>query len=194
VAATDEGRTYPFLRSQALERSRAFFMRGTNQNSRIWILVHRGESSFMRASSGTPSIVPHSEAHDIDVVEHDPGPHGPVWAEVASKATGFEPVVMDLLTGRYTKPLRVVVFNVAGGWCRDASVEVAHELRQRCDLQLRDIPFSCRTSWIGTKAAIATFSCRCRCACSSTGDRRRRGFSCWWRRPPEPAQFRSNAA
>ena len=29
---------------------------------------------------------------------------------------------------------------VAGGWCRDASVEVAHELRQRCDLQLRDIP------------------------------------------------------
>jgi hypothetical protein len=31
VAATDEGRRYPFLRSQALARSRAFFMRGMNQ-------------------------------------------------------------------------------------------------------------------------------------------------------------------
>jgi len=95
----------------------------------------------MRASSGTPSIVPHGEEHDIYVVEHDPGPPGPVWAEADSEATDFEPVVMDLLTGRYTKPVRVVVFNVAGGWCRDASVEVAHELRRRCDLQLRDIPF-----------------------------------------------------
>jgi hypothetical protein len=95
----------------------------------------------MRASSGTPSIVPHGEEHDIYVVEHDPGPPGPVWAEADFEATGFEPVVMDLLTGRYTKPVRVVVFNVAGGWCRDASVEVAHELRRRCDLQLRDIPF-----------------------------------------------------
>jgi hypothetical protein len=91
----------------------------------------------MRTSSGTPSIVPNGEEHDLYVVEHDPGPPGPVWTE----ASGFEPVVMDLLTGRYSKPVRVVAFNVAGGWCRDASVEVAHELRRRCDLQLRDIPF-----------------------------------------------------
>jgi hypothetical protein len=95
----------------------------------------------MRSSFGTPSIVPHSEEHDGYVVEHDPGPRRLVWAEANSEATGFEPVVMDLLTGRYTKPVRVVVFNVAAGWCRDASVEVAHELRRRCDLQLRDIPF-----------------------------------------------------
>ena len=96
------------------------------------------ESSFMRTASGTPSIVPHNEEDDVYVVEHDPGP---ARAEVNSGAAGFEPVVMDLLTGRYTKPVRVVVFNVAGGWCRDASVEIAHELRRRCDLQLRDIPF-----------------------------------------------------
>ena len=74
----------------------------------------------MRASSGTPSIVPHGEEHEVYVVEHDPGLPGPVWADVPSEAAGFEPVVMDLLTGRYTKPIRVVAFNVAGGWCRDA--------------------------------------------------------------------------
>ena len=95
----------------------------------------------MRTSFGTASIVPHGEEHDVYVVEHEPGRSGRVWAEVDSEGAGFESVVMDLLTGRYRKPVRVVVFNVAGSWCRDASVEVAHELRRRCDLQLRDIPF-----------------------------------------------------
>jgi hypothetical protein len=95
----------------------------------------------MRTSSGTPSIVPHGEEHDIYVVEHEPDRSGRIWAEVDSEGAGFESFVMDLLTGRYAKPVRVIVFNVAGGWCRDASAEVAHELRRRCDLQLRDIPF-----------------------------------------------------
>jgi hypothetical protein len=26
-------------------------------------------------------------------------------------------------------------------WCQDVSGDVAHELRHRCDLQLRDVPF-----------------------------------------------------
>jgi hypothetical protein len=95
----------------------------------------------MRTSFGTPSIVPEGGEHDIYVVEHNPGIPGRVWAGVDSETTGFESVVMDLLTGQYTKPVRVVVFNVAGGWCRDASAEIAHELRRRCDQQLRDIPF-----------------------------------------------------
>ncbi|MDE5452152.1 hypothetical protein GWE18_04575 [Bradyrhizobium sp. CSA112] len=95
----------------------------------------------MRTSFGTPSIVPDGGEPDVYVVEHDPGIPGRVWGGVDSRTTGFESVVMDLLTGQYTKPIRVVAFNVAGGWCRDASVEVAYELRRRCDLQLRDIPF-----------------------------------------------------
>jgi hypothetical protein len=50
-------------------------------------------------------------------------------------------VVADLLSGQYTNPVGVVAFNVAEGWSRDASEDVAHELRRRCDEQLRDIPF-----------------------------------------------------
>ena len=49
----------------------------------------------MRMPSGTPSIVPHGEEHDVYVIEHEPGPPGRVWAEVNSEAAGFEPVVMD---------------------------------------------------------------------------------------------------
>jgi hypothetical protein len=35
----------------------------------------------------------------------------------------------------------VVGFNTAEGWSQDVSADVAHEIRHRCDLQLRDVPF-----------------------------------------------------
>jgi hypothetical protein len=95
----------------------------------------------MRRAGSVPSIVPHGDEHDVYIVEHHSFEHGRIWAEVNSEASGFEPVVMDLLTGQYADPIRVVVFNADKGWCRDASVEIAHELRRRCDLQQRDIPF-----------------------------------------------------
>jgi hypothetical protein len=37
--------------------------------------------------------------------------------------------------------VRVVAFNTAEKWSQDVSADVAHEFPQRCDLQLRDIPF-----------------------------------------------------
>ena len=36
----------------------------------------------------------------------------------------------------------MITFNVADGWSRDISAQVAVELRRRCDLQLRDVPSS----------------------------------------------------
>jgi uncharacterized protein YecE (DUF72 family) len=70
-----------------------------------------------------------------------------IWAD-RIKASGakragtpdFETVVTDLLTGRYRNPQRVIALNVAEGWSRDASADIAHELRRRCDLRRRDIP------------------------------------------------------
>ena len=38
--------------------------------------------------------------------------------------------------------MRVVGFNrTTERWSQDVSADVAHELRRRCDLQLRDVPF-----------------------------------------------------
>jgi hypothetical protein len=39
------------------------------------------------------------------------------------------------------KSVRVIGFNTAEKWSQDVSADVAHELRPRCDLQLRDVPF-----------------------------------------------------
>ena len=44
----------------------------------------------------------------------------------------------DPLAGEHNYPDRVVVFNMAEGWCRDASVDVADELTAQSVLQFLD--------------------------------------------------------
>jgi len=53
----------------------------------------------------------------------------------------LEAVIMGMLDGQYQNPVRVVGFNTAEGWSKDVSADVAHEIRYRCDLQMRDVPF-----------------------------------------------------
>jgi len=95
----------------------------------------------MRKSNWTPSIVPRGDHQTIYLVVDDLGQNGRVWREADEKTTDLETVVQDLLTGQCKNPTRVVAFNTAEGWSQDVSAGVAAELRQRCDLQLRDIPF-----------------------------------------------------
>jgi uncharacterized membrane protein len=95
----------------------------------------------MRKTGWTPSIVPHAGDQDVYLVLDDLGRQGRIWPEASDETTDLETVISDLLSGQYKDPLRVVGFNTAKGWSQDVSADVAHELRQRCDLQLRDIPF-----------------------------------------------------
>lgn len=66
---------------------------------------------------------------------------GRVRREVDYSETDLETVIQDLLSGQYNNPGCVVAFNIAEHWSQDVSKDVAHELRRRCDLQCRDIPF-----------------------------------------------------
>jgi hypothetical protein len=92
--------------------------------------------------SWTPSIVPRADDRDVYLVVDDLGRLGRVWREADYEATDFETVVSDLLTGQYDGAAQVVCFNIAEGWSRDVSEDIAKELRRRCDLQLRDVPSS----------------------------------------------------
>jgi hypothetical protein len=87
-----------------------------------------------------PSIVPRGDGQDMYLVVDDLGRLGRVWREADYEATDFETVVIDLLAGQYKRPFGVFAFNPVEGWSRDASEDVAKELRKRCDLQLRDVP------------------------------------------------------
>jgi hypothetical protein len=95
----------------------------------------------MRKSGWTPSIVPRGDDQNVYLVVDDLGRLGRVWREVDVEVTDLETVIQDLLEGQYSNPVRVVSFNTAEKWSQDVSADVAHELRRRCDLQARDVPF-----------------------------------------------------
>ena len=95
----------------------------------------------MHRSHWTPSIVP-SNDQTVYLVAEDFGKLGRAWREADYEATDMETVIEDLLSGQYNNPIRIVAFNTAERWSEDVSQDVAHELRRRCDLQLRDLPSS----------------------------------------------------
>jgi hypothetical protein len=81
----------------------------------------------------SPSIVPPGGDQDIYLVLNDFGDRlGRSWAETDEEDTDLETVLRHLMAGEYSNPARVVGFNTSEGWSRDASEEVADELRQRC--------------------------------------------------------------
>ena len=94
----------------------------------------------MRRANWTPSIVPNGNDETVYLVADDFGKIGRAWVEADYETTDLETVIQDLLTGQYSNPIRVVAFNTAERWSEDVSEDVAHDLRRRCDLQMRDLP------------------------------------------------------
>ena len=97
----------------------------------------------MPRTGWTPSIVPNGDDQNVYLVVDDFGRNGRAYRETDVETADLETVIVDLLEGQYKNPIRVVVvaFNTAEKWSRDVSADVAHGLRLRCDLQMRDIPF-----------------------------------------------------
>jgi hypothetical protein len=95
----------------------------------------------MRKPNWIPSIVPDEEAQTVYLVADDFGKVGRAWREADCETTDLETVIQDLLTGQYSNPIRIIGFKTAERWSEDVSADVAQELRHRCDLQRRDIPF-----------------------------------------------------
>ena len=115
----------------------------------------------MHRSGWTPSIVPREDDQAVYLVMDDRGERGQVWTE-ADATSDLEAVIQDMLAGQYSNPVRVVGFQTAEGWSRDVSADVAQELRQRCDLQLRDVPFFCSRLSIVMRAdtTMSSFHCQ----------------------------------
>jgi hypothetical protein len=75
-----------------------------------------------------PSLVPN---HDTYIVLDDFGPLGRAWRETDEEAADRAALIRDILKGQYESPVRIVAFNTTEGWCRDVTVEIANEVRQR---------------------------------------------------------------
>jgi len=94
----------------------------------------------MPRTGWTPSIVPKGDDQNVYLVLNDLGRNGRVYREADVETTDLETIILDLLEGQYKSPLRVVGFNTTAKWSQHVSAHVAHELRRRCDLQMRDVP------------------------------------------------------
>src|SRR5579871_5112353 len=77
---------------------------------------------------GSPSIVPHFADRDVYIVLDDFGKRGRSWREMDEERTDRTTVLQDMIEGQFNNPVRVVAFNIAEGWSRDVSADVAHEL------------------------------------------------------------------
>src|SRR4051812_16715260 len=90
-------------------------------------------------SNWTPSIVP-TDDQAVYLVLDDFGDIGRCWRETDVEKTDLETVITDMLRGEYSDPIRIIGFNIAEGWSRDVSEDIADELRRRCALQGEDVP------------------------------------------------------
>jgi hypothetical protein len=65
---------------------------------------------------------------------------GRSWRETDEAEIDRETVIISLLDGQYSNPVRVVAFNTAEGWSRDVSEDVADEIARRCGMDGFDVP------------------------------------------------------
>ena len=62
---------------------------------------------------------------DVYLVIDDFGALGTVFLETNINKTDEKTVIADMLSGQFNSPVRVVAFNIAEGWARDVSADIA---------------------------------------------------------------------
>jgi hypothetical protein len=88
------------------------------------------------------SIVPSGDDQTVYLVINNFGNLGTAFPETDVDKADLETVIGDLMSGQYSNPVRVVVFNTAEQWSADVSQDVAHEIRRRADLAGDALPSS----------------------------------------------------
>jgi hypothetical protein len=86
----------------------------------------------------SPSIIPNDRLdRDFYIVLED-FRTGAAFRET-DEGVDYPTLMRDLISGQYRQVLRVVAFNPADGWSRDASEDVARKLERRVGAEDREI-------------------------------------------------------
>jgi hypothetical protein len=65
------------------------------------------------------------------------GRSGRSWCETDEHGTDRETLILDLISGQYNSPVRIVAFNTVEGWSRDVTVDIADEPQHRDSVRQR---------------------------------------------------------
>ena len=78
--------------------------------------------------SQSPSLAPSRHANDVTVhiVLDDFGSLGRAYVETDEADADEKTIIENFVAGQYSNPLRVVAFNIAEGWARDVTEDIAH--------------------------------------------------------------------
>jgi hypothetical protein len=87
-----------------------------------------------------PSLVPNLPDAEVYLVVDDFGKLGRAYREADLDRADRGTVVQDLLRGQYNNPISVTAFNLAEGWVRDVSEDVAREVVELARLNLERLP------------------------------------------------------
>jgi hypothetical protein len=93
----------------------------------------------------SPSLVPALPDAETYLVIDDFGKRGRVYREADPVRADRGTVVQDLLRGKYKNPISIMAFNLAEGWVRDVSEDVAREVVDVARLELERLPESTQT-------------------------------------------------
>lgn len=85
-----------------------------------------------------PSIIPNDRLDKDFYLVLEDFRSGAAFRET-DEGIDYSTLITDLLGGQYDQVLRVVAFNPAEGWSRDASEDVARELEHRISAEGREI-------------------------------------------------------
>jgi Tfp pilus assembly protein PilF len=67
----------------------------------------------------------------VYLVVNDFGKFGKAYVETDTAEAHREVIIRNLISGQYSKPLRVVAFNTGECWSRDVSEDIANEVLER---------------------------------------------------------------
>lgn len=78
----------------------------------------------------SPPLVPQGLDFEVYLVV-DEFDRERVYREASEEQADRETVIRDIADGQYNKPVRVVAFNIAEGWVRDVTGDLAREMINR---------------------------------------------------------------
>jgi hypothetical protein len=91
------------------------------------------------------SSIAHGHPGDVvHVVLDHFGPLGQAYRGADPDAAEEETIIGNLLTGRYSRPQRVVAFSLADDWAHDVTTKIAFKVLQRALTQGLTLPASTR--------------------------------------------------
>src|SRR6202022_5120075 len=88
----------------------------------------------------TPRIVTYGADQTVYLVIDRFGGLGTVYRETEVERADLETIIVDLMSGKFNDPVRVVAFNTLEHWSEDISKQIADEIQTRCDIEGVAVP------------------------------------------------------